>query len=501
MIVGESFWRTALNGRRDLENVHLQIYGITATVVGVMPNGFGFPSDIQLWAPLEQVNAGMGRDSHNDDTVGRLAAGVSIEQATAELDGIAAQLKQAYPEHNAAIGARVVSLRDALVGPVRKYLRLLLGAVVVVLLVACVNLVSANLARGAGRARELAIRTVLGAGRGRLARQLLTENVLVALAGGAIGLVLAQWIVRSLLALNSNVLPRANEIALNAPVMLIPLVVTIATGLLIGLLPALQVSSGDLRTEVTTGGRGSAVGRTGVRRSLVAAEVAFAVLLLIGAGLLVRSFRALLGENAGFTPDGVLAVRMSLPDGRYASGNQKAAYYTTAVDALRAIPGVDNVGYINIAPLTRSGFGGGMRMDGQPDGAVRYSDYRIVSPGYFATMRIPIIEGRNVTDADTDVAARDRHQSSDGEEVFCRRRSARQATDRARDGQSQVHSAHRDWRCRRCAQCGSRAAEWAAAFRVVSAAAGTRGIRRVSHSDENGSRVARTDRACAASCD
>ncbi|HEY4131466.1 MAG TPA: ABC transporter permease, partial [Gemmatimonadaceae bacterium] len=403
-VVSEAFWRDQLGARQDLENVHLQILGATATVVGVMPRGFGFPDDAELWAPLEQVNGGMGRDSHNDETIGRLAPGVTIEQAESELDGIAKRLKQAYPDHNAAIGAQVVSLRDALVGPVRKYLRLLLGAVVVVLLVACVNLASANLARGAGRSRELAIRTVLGAGRGRLARQLLTENVLVALVGGAIGLALAHWLVRSILALNTHALPRANEIGLSAPVMLFALGVTVATGLLIGLLPAIQVGIGDLRGEVTTGGRGSAVGRSGVRRVLVATEVAFAVLLLIGAGLLVRSFRALLDENAGFTADGVLAVQMSLPDSRYASGNQKSAYYTAALDVLRSIPGVDNVGYINIAPLTRSGFGGGMRVDGQPDGAVRYSDYRLVSPDYFATMRIPIVEGRGFTDADDSTA-------------------------------------------------------------------------------------------------
>jgi predicted permease len=399
-VVSEKFWREQLNARQDLGNVHLQILGATATVVGVMPRGFGYPDDAEIWAPLEQVNVGMGRDSHNDDAIGHLAPAVTIAQAEAELDGIAKRLKEAYPDHNAAIDAQVLGLRDAIVGPVRKYLRLLLGAVVVVLLVACVNLASANLARGAGRSRELAIRTVLGAGRARLARQLLTENVMIALFGGAIGLVLAHWLVRSIVALSANALPRANEIALSTPVMIFALGVTVTTGLLIGLLPAMQVSGGDLRNEVTTGGRGSAVGRSGMRRVLVATEVAFAVVLLIGAGLLVRSFRALLGENAGFTSEGVLAVRMSLPDSRYGAPNQKSLYYTTALATLRAIPGVDNVAYINIAPLTRSGFGGGMRLDGSPDAPVRYSDYRLVSPDYFATMRIPIVEGRGFTEAD-----------------------------------------------------------------------------------------------------
>src|SRR6202012_5196809 len=142
----------------------------------------------------------------------------------------------------------------------------------------------------------------------------------------------------------------------------------------------------------------------GVRRVLVAAEVAFAVILLVGAGLLVRSFRALLDENAGFTPDGVLAVSMSLPEARYASGNQKAAYYTAALDALRAIPGVEDVAYINIAPLTPSGVGGAVGIDGDPNAAVRYSDYRIISPEYFATMHIPIVAGRGFTNADDSTA-------------------------------------------------------------------------------------------------
>ena len=342
----------------------------------------------------------MGRDSHNDETVARLAPGVSMGQAEAELQGIAGRLKQVYPTHNGAVGARVASLRDTLVGPVKSYLRLLLLAVVAVLLVACVNLASANLARGAGRSRELAIRTVLGAGRGRLARQLLTENLLVALLGGAIGVLLAHWLVRVLLALNPRTMPRASTIGIDSGVLVFAMVLTLLTGVLIGLLPALQVGRADLRAGMTAGGRGSAVGRSGVRRVLVATEVAFAVLLLVAAGLVVRSFRSLLSENAGFDAEGVLAVHIALPETRYPTGNAIAEYYNQALASLQSIPGVERAALINIPPLSRAGFGGGMSVEGARTDQVRYSDYRIVSPGYFETLRIPLRAGRMITNAD-----------------------------------------------------------------------------------------------------
>jgi predicted permease len=399
-VVSYAFWRDQLGGRSDLSSAHLQAWGQTFTIVGVMPKGFGYPDDAQIWIPLEPLNVEMGRDSHNDDTIGRLASGVTREGAEREMTAIAARLKQVYPTHNAAIGAQVIGLRDSVVGPIRKYLNILFAAGAVVLLVACVNLASANLARAAGRARELSIRTVLGAGRGRLARQLLTESVLVAFAGGIAGLLLAQLLIRGMLAYEGNVLPRAGEIALSGPVMLFALSVTIGTGLLIGVLPALQVGQADLRAGVTAGGRGTAVGRSGVRRVLVATEVAFAVLLLIGAGLLVRSFRALLSENAGFVSDGVLAVNVSVPETRYPNGGDRARFYNQAIDALRAIPGVESVGFINIAPLSRAGFGGGVAVEGRPPEGNIYADYRIVSPDYFTTMHIPLLAGRMITDAD-----------------------------------------------------------------------------------------------------
>ena len=467
-----------------------------------MPDGFGYPDDAELWIPLEPQNAQMGRDSHNDETVARLAPGVSIAQAEAELQGIAERLKQVYPTHNAAVGAHVASLRDTLVGPVKSYLRLLLLAVVAVLLVACVNLASANLARGAGRARELAIRTVLGAGRGRLARQLLTENVLVALCGGAIGVVLAHWLVRVLLALNPHPMPRASTIGIDSGVLLFAVVLTLITGVMIGLLPALQVGRADLRAGMTAGGRGTAVGRSSVRRVLVATEVAFAVLLLVAAGLVVRSFRTLLSEKAGFDADGVLAVHIALPETRYPTGNAIAEYYNQALASLRSIPGVESAALINIPPLSRSGFGGGMSVDGGRADQVRYSDYRIVSPGYFETMHIPLLAGRAITTADDSTSEHVMLINQAMAKKFfpgenpIGKRLRELGMDLHRDAPITVVGVVGDVRSSDLAQTAR-----PAALRSVPAAARARRIRRVCAQNESVAGIARRGRPVAASVD
>jgi predicted permease len=397
-IVSERVWREAMNGRADFTNVQLQAWGSSYTVVGVMPDGFGFPEQIDMWIPLEPQNVGMGRGSHNDETYARLAPGVSLAQAQAELEGIAERLKITYPDNNGAYGAVVVNVHDDLVGPVKLYLRLLLGAVVLVLLVACVNLASANLARATGRTREMTIRTALGAGRGRLVSQLLTENVVLAIGGGSAGVLLAFWLVRTLVALGPRTLPRATAVGIDGTVLLFALGVSIATGVLIGVLPALQGARSSLAAGLRAGDRNAASGRAGVRGALVAIEVALALVLLVGSGLLIRSFRTLLAQDTGFDATGVLAVRVSLPESRYSSGDRISAYYTAALGAVRAVPGVIDAGMINIAPLSRGGFGSGMGIEGQERSL--YADYRIVSPSYFSTMHIPIVRGRAFTDAD-----------------------------------------------------------------------------------------------------
>jgi putative ABC transport system permease protein len=402
-VVSYAFWQKYLAGTRTLGARPLAIWGTAFTIVGVMPPGFAYPERADIWFPLEPFNEGMGRSSHNDEVIARLAPGVTLAQARGDLETIAKRLREQYGKGTNAIGASVFPLQDELVGSVKTYLRMLLFAVVFVLLVACVNLASANLARGAARRREMAIRTALGAGRARLIRQLLTENVLLAVTGGLVGLVLARWLVGVLLALAPRTLPRADTIGIDGAVLVFTLVVSVLTGVVIGIIPALQAGGADVRTALS-GGRGEVSSRRGeLRRWLVGAEVALALVLLVGAGLLVRSFATLLGEDLGLDPRNVLTVAVELPASTYGEPADKARYYTAALAAVGSVPGVQQAALINIVPLSREGFGSGVVVEGRSDDP-RYADYRLISADYFRTMRIPLVSGRVFTDADDSTA-------------------------------------------------------------------------------------------------
>ncbi|HJU89007.1 MAG TPA: ABC transporter permease [Gemmatimonadaceae bacterium] len=399
-VVSHAYWQRYLGGHADLSDARLQVWSTVYSVIGVMPPSFDFPEGTHVWFPLTPYNQEMGRSSHNDLTLARLRPGVSIDQARRELDAIAADLAREYADDNDAVGAVVVGLQDEIVGSVRVWLLLLLGAVSFVLLVACVNLASANLARGAARMREMAVRSALGADRWRLVRQLLTENVILSLAGGVAGVVLAQWLVRALLALQPGELPRADAIAIDPRVIAFAAALSLVTGVVIGVLPALQISRDGIRAAMAEGGRGTVGATRGwVRHGLVAAEVALALVLLVGAGLLIRSLRALLQENTGFDGRGVLVADVSLPSTKYRTGGSVGTYYDRAIESLRTIPGVETVAMMNIVPLTRSGFGGLLEIDG-PGGVEEYADYRVVSPEYFRALRIPLLRGRMFDERD-----------------------------------------------------------------------------------------------------
>lgn len=404
-IVSHGFWTEQLGGR-PMGEARLDVFGQIRTVVGVMSGGFDFPARTQVWVPSGPVETGSGRSAHNFDAIARLADGATIEGARTELSTIASRIRERLPSESDATAAAVIPLREALVGNTRTFLTLLLGAVGFVLLVACVNLASAGLARGAARAREMAIRTALGASRARLARQLITEHVLLALAGGAAGVLLAGWLVRALLALGPATLPRAEMVGIDARVALFALAIAFAAGLFIALFPVVQVARAGVRDGMVAGGRGTVgAGRGRMRRTLVAAEVALALVLLVGAGLLIRSFRVLLARDVGFDPNGVLTVDLALPEARYATGDRRVQFYDAALDRLAALPGVASVGMINFAPLVYGGMNGGLEVEGRPatterDRARDYANYRAVSPGYFSTMRIPLIAGRLLAPSD-----------------------------------------------------------------------------------------------------
>ncbi len=404
-IVSDGLWRRLFGAARDLQALSVTVYGTHARVVGVMPPGFAFPAGAGVWFPLELFPDTSGRTAHNLRVVARLADGVSLAGAQAEMTTIAARLKAANGTDDDATDARVVSLREQLVGGSRGTLLLLFGAVALVLLAACANVASGLLARGAERRKELAIRMSLGAKRARLVRLLLTENLALALAGGAAGLILAGWLVRALVAFGPP-LPAPGPVGIDARVVAFALALSILTPLVFGLLPSLQVTRTELREALAEGGRqGAPGGRTRVRHALVTVEVALALLLLIGSGLLVRSFLQVLAVDPGFDAAHVITLQTSVPGDTYATPAQAAGFYQRFLERARQLPGVEHAALINAPPLGGDANGAFLH-DGQSfdeirgNWAAQSASYRVASPDYFETLGIPIVRGRAFTDRD-----------------------------------------------------------------------------------------------------
>jgi putative ABC transport system permease protein len=402
IVVSHGFWERTLQGNRDLASLHLQIEGLSARVVGVMPPGFAYPAQTDVWFPKEIAHDETTRTAHNLGVVGRLQ--VPRERAAAELAIVAAQLQAEYNGQNDAQSIAMLSLQDALTGGSRSTLLLLLGAVGLVLLIACANVASAMLARGEERRVELAIRAALGAGRGRLLRQLLTEGLVLGLAGAAAGLLLAGWLVRVFLALNTAPLPRREMIGVDGAVLAFTLALGVLTPLLFGILPALQASRPDLRDTIAESGRASLTAPRGrVRDTLVALEVAVALVLLAGSALLIRSFSKVTSVDAGFDVHGIVTMELSVPGTKYPDASRSAAFYRQLIERLGAVPGVEAAGAVNALPFSEAiGTGGGFSFEGDvdPSHQRRYAGYRVVTPGYFDAMKIPLLRGRFLSDAD-----------------------------------------------------------------------------------------------------
>ncbi len=397
MVVSQSFWRSHLGSDPNVLGRVLDWEGDPFEIVGVMPAGFAYPAETDLWVPLERDGIIEGRAAHNYAAVGRLRPGVTVAEAERDLDRITAALKVRHGSAMDAVGARVERLQDVLVGDLRLPLLLLLGASALVLLVACTNLASTSLARGAGREREIAIRASLGASRRRLVRQLLTESLVLSLMGAAAGLGVAVLVLRGLVAVGPRALVATGGIGLDARVLGFALATALATTLLFGLVPAFRGSSGELGEALRSGGRGNAGGHRGrVWGGLVGVEVAMAILLLVGSGLLLRSFRQVLGVDTGFDPRQVLTVDVSLPDSRYPKDPAKAAYYQRLLGDLEQIPGVEAAGLIQHLPLGGMAHNGSFDVEGRGDShaAGVHPGYRVASAGYFAAMKIPLLRGR-----------------------------------------------------------------------------------------------------------
>ena len=403
VILSHALWQRRFGSDAGVVGRSLTLNGESHTVVGVMPVGFQFPDrEAELYVPIaftQQEAASRGR--HYLEVVARLKPGVTLEQARAEMSTIAARLQQQYPEQNTELGASVEPLHEHLVGDIRPALLVLLGAVGFVLLVACANVANLLLARAAVRQKEIALRTALGASRMRLVRQFLTESVLLAVLGGVVGLLLSVWGVTILKSFIPENISQVKAIAVDARVLGFTVLVTLLTGLVFGLAPALQASRFNLNETLKEGGRDAASARGGnrVRGLLVVAEVAVSLVLLVGAGLLINSFLRLRSVDPGFRTDNLLTMSVVLPQQKYPDHTRRTAFYTDMIRRVEALPGVRSAGVTNWIPLVRQGDSIGVTVEGQPvpvpgQGKLPILMTRVVSPHYFGTMGIQVLQGR-----------------------------------------------------------------------------------------------------------
>ncbi|MGH9823411.1 MAG: ABC transporter permease [Blastocatellia bacterium] len=412
-VLSYSLWKNNLGGGQNVLNRTIALNGIAFTVVGVMPADFElqFPSTrhVELWIPrIDDPQQHQDRDSHYLYVLGRLKPGVSLENAKSNMSTIALQLMQEYPASNRDRGVKLVPVREYLVGKTRPALLVLLGAVVFVLLIACANVAHLLLARASSRQRETAVRIALGASRFRLIRQLLTESVFLAIAGGLLGVLLAYATIEVIVKTGPADIPRLNEVGLSGLALGFTALISALTGLIFGIAPAIQCSSLALTESLKDGGVGATAGPQGnrLRGTLITTEVALSCVLVIGGCLLVRSFVRLMGEPTGFNRSGVLTFWISPPRSKYPGPEQLGSFYRDILSHLASIQGVQAVGASSQLPLSGSNETNGFSIEGRPadSKAEDEADYRVVSPGYFSAMGVPVLKGRDFTEADTDAS-------------------------------------------------------------------------------------------------
>jgi len=405
VMMSYGLWQRRFGGDPGIIGKPINLNGESFTVVGVMPQGFQFPTrNDQLWIPIafDAKEAG-NRGSHYLEVIARIKPGTTLQQAQIEMTTIAARPQQKYPATNTSIGAVVTPLHEQVVGKIKPALLVLLGAVAFVLLIACANVANLLLARAAVRQKEIALRLALGAGRARLIRQFLTESVLLASLGGGVGLLLAIGGLDVLKRFIPPNISQAQAIAIDGKVLIFTVLVSLVTGLIFGVAPALQASNFNLNDSLKEGGRDSAASSRGnrIRGLLVIGEVAVSFLLLIGAGLLINSFLHLRNVDPGFRTDHVLTMRIVLPEVRYPDRTRRAPFYDELIRRVEALPGVTAAAVVTDVPLTSSGDSVGVSIEGRPDPApdrVPIVVTRMISPHYFKTMGISLLQGRVFTD-------------------------------------------------------------------------------------------------------
>jgi putative ABC transport system permease protein len=406
-VVNEKLWHERLNSAADLSNQKLILNGEPYSVVGVISSSFKNPldPDVEVWLSMANYpGVTAARDSRFLVPLGHLKSGVALEQAQAEANTIANQFAAAYPKENAGRGLKVDSYRDFVVGQVRPMLGLLFLAAGVILLIACANLANLLLARGVGRRREMAVRAALGASRWRLVRQLLTETTVLGLAGGVAGVLLAHWGLWGLLKLPQNFVS-GEEATVDASVLFLALAISVLTGWLFGLAPALQIAQTELHAGLKEGGRGRGEGArwNRLRGGFVVAQIVFSVLLLIATGLLIRSFDRLLQTGVGFDAKNLLTLEYRLPRTKYSGAEAPWNFHRQVIEQVQQLPGVQSAALIRSLPFSGNGGTTGIALPDRetpPAGHEPQVDFNIAAPGYFSTVRVPLLRGRLFGDQD-----------------------------------------------------------------------------------------------------
>jgi putative ABC transport system permease protein len=410
-ILSDRLWKRRFGGRADAIGQAIRLNDEPHTIVGIMPAGIDYPDAAALWTPphwrvpddplAANADPSPQRDHAYLLVIARIKTGMTLAQARADMDNVASSLERDYPDSNQNTGAALVSLRDDLVGNVRPTLLLLFAAVGILLLIATVNVAGLLIARAGARHQEMAVRIALGATRQRIAAQLLTESLLLALVGGACGVLLSMWILPPLVSLSPRDLGIAGDVHLDVTVLLFALGVSMLAGLLFGMLPVRQFTDLRVYDDLKQSARGSSgVRQRRVRGALVIAEIALSLMLLVGAGLTIKSFVRLQRVPTGFDADGLLTFIVNLPPARYRTPEERTAFWDKAMESLRRVGGVDTLAATTRLPLSGGNSTRGLMIDGHDLTPPAGADYRAVTPDYFRTLRIPIVQGRPLSDDD-----------------------------------------------------------------------------------------------------
>ncbi|HVG17675.1 MAG TPA: ABC transporter permease, partial [Blastocatellia bacterium] len=405
VILSHGLWQRRFGSDPEVVGRTITLNNRPRTVIGIMPPGFKFPEVADVWLPLALDTRRYTRTDHGLSAIARLKPGVTPAQAQAEMSAIAARIEEQNPVTNQGLGVNVFNLRDGLTGDYRQALMILLGVVGFVLLIACANVANLLLARASARQKEVALRAALGANRWRLFRQLLTESLLLGVIGGALGLVLTLWGLDMLLAAIPIKFPFWMKFSLDGRVIGFTVGISLLTGLVFGVVPALGASKPNLNEILKEGGRtATSAGRRRLRNLLVVAEVALSLVLLAGAGLMMRSFLRLQQVNPGFNPQNVLTTQVNLPRARYPQPENRIAFFQQLLERVRVQPGVEAVGAISNLPLSGSRWGRSLTVEGRPVlsvGEAPMINHCVITPNYFRAMGIPILTGRDFAEADS----------------------------------------------------------------------------------------------------